>query len=69
MNKILSLIGKVLLSILILILSIFFIFWYKMYNDDTVSGKYTGLERIKESFIIALFYSVWMILAYVGFKM
>ena len=69
MNKILSLIGKVLLSILMLILSIFFIIWYKMYNDDTVSGKYTGFERIKESFIIALLYSMWMIMAYMGFKM
>ena len=69
MNKILSLIGKVLLSILILILCIFFVIWYKMYNDDTVSGKYTGLERIKESFVIALFYSMWMIMAYMGFKM
>ena len=69
MNKILSLIGKVLLSILILILCIFFIIWYKMYNDDTVSGKYTGFERITQSFVIALFYSMWMIMAYMGFKM
>jgi len=69
MNKILSLIGKVLLSILILILCIFFVIWYKMYNDDTVSGKYTRLERIKKSFVIALFYSMWMIMAYMGFKM
>jgi len=69
MNKILSLIGKVLLSILILILCIFFVIWYKMYNDDNVSGKYTGLERITQSFVIALFYSMWMIMAYMGFKM
>ena len=69
MNKILSLIGKVLLSILILILSIFFIFWYKMYNDDYISRKYTGIERIKESFFGALLYSMWMILAYIGFRM
>ena len=69
MNKILSLMGKVLLSILILILSIFFIFWYKMYNDDTVSGKYTGIDRIIQSFFIALLYSMWMIMAYMGFKM
>ena len=69
MNKILSLLGKVLLSILILILCVFFIIWYKMYNDDDISTKYKGLERIKESFIIALLYSMWMIMAYMGFKM
>ena len=69
MNKILSLIGKVLLSILIGLLCIFFIIWYKMYNDDTVSSKYTGLERITQSFVITLFYSMWMIMAYMGFKM
>ena len=69
MNKIVSLIGKILLSILILILSIFFIIWYKMYNDDNISTKYTGIERIKESFIIALLYSMWMILAYIGVRM
>ena len=40
MNKILSLIGKVLLSILIGLLCIFFIIWYKMYNDDN-ARKYT----------------------------
>ena len=68
MNKILSLLGKVLLSILILILCIFFIIWYKMYNDDD-ARKYTGFKRIKESFIIALLYSMWMIMAYMGFKM
>tara|TARA_B100000900_G_scaffold382009_1_gene368881 strand:- start:1070 stop:1276 length:207 start_codon:yes stop_codon:yes gene_type:complete len=68
MNKILSLIGKVLLSILILILCVFFIIWYKMYNDDD-ARKYTGFKRIKESFIIALLYSMWMIMAYMGFKM
>ena len=66
MKKILSLIGKVLLSILILILSIFFIFWYKMYNDDTVSGKYTGIDRIIQSFFGTLLYSMWMILAYIS---
>ena len=69
MNKILSLLGKVLLSILILILCIFFIIWYKMYNDDDISTKYTGFKRIKESFIISLLYSIWMIMAYMGFKM
>lgn len=68
MNKILSLIGKVLLSILIIILCIFFVIWYKMYNDDN-ARKYTGFKRIKESFIIALLYSMWMIMAYMGFKM
>ena len=68
MNKILSLIGKVLLSILIIILCIFFVIWYKMYNDDD-ARKYTGFKRIKESFIIALLYSMWMIMAYMGFKM
>tara|TARA_B100000989_G_C19519274_1_gene463263 strand:- start:168 stop:374 length:207 start_codon:yes stop_codon:yes gene_type:complete len=68
MNKILSLIGKALLSILILILCIFFVIWYKMYNDDD-ARKYTGFKRIKESFIIALLYSIWMIMAYMGFKM
>ena len=68
MNKILSLIGKVLLSILILILCVFFVIWYKMYNDDN-ARKYTGFKRIKESFIIALLYSMWMIMAYMGFKM
>ena len=69
MNKILSLIGKVLLSILIGLLCIFFIIWYKMYNDDNIPRKYTGFKRIKESFIIALLYSMWMIMAYMGFKM
>ena len=69
MNKTLLLIGKVLLSILILILCVFFIIWYKMYNDDTISGKYTGLKRITQSFVIALLYSMWMIMAYMGFKM
>ena len=69
MNKILSLIGKVLLSILILILCVFFVIWYKMYNDDNISEKYTGFKRIKESFVIALLYSMWMIMAYMGFKM
>ena len=69
MNKILSLIGKALLSILILILCVFFIIWYKMYNDDNIPRKYTGLERIKKSFVIALLYSMWMIMAYMGFKM
>ena len=68
MNKILSLMSKVLLSILILILCVFFIIWYKMYNDDD-ARKYTGFKRIKESFIIALLYSMWMIMAYMGFKM
>jgi hypothetical protein len=68
MNKILSLIGKLLLSILILILSIFLIIWYKMYNDDD-ARKYTGFKRIKESFIIALLYSMWMVMTYMGFKM
>ena len=69
MNKILSLLGKVLLSILILILSIFFIIWYKMYNDDDISTKYTGFKRIKESFVIALLYSMWMILGYIGVRL
>ena len=68
MSKILLSIGKVLLSILILILCVFFIIWYKMYNDDD-ARKYTGFKRIKESFIIALLYSMWMIMAYMGFKM
>ena len=68
MNKILSLIGKVLLCILIGLLFIFFIIWYKMYNDDD-TRKYTGFKRIKESFIIALLYSMWMILAYMGVRM
>ena len=68
MNKILSLIGKVLLSILILILCVFFVIWYKMYNDDN-ARKYTGFKRIKVSFIIALLYIMWMIMAYMGFKM
>ena len=68
MNKILSLIGKVLLSILIGLLFIFFIIWYKMYNDDD-ARKYTGFKRIKESFIIALLYSMWMILGYLGVRL
>ena len=61
MNKILSLIGKVLLSILILILSIFFIFWYRIYKDSNKKG----LDRITDSLGGALLHFIWGILAFI----
>ena len=45
-----SLIGKILLGIILFIICSFLVYWYKMYRDDTVTGRYKGFERVKQSF-------------------
>ena len=45
-----SLIGKILLGIILFIIFSFLVYWYQMYRDDGVSGKYKGFERVKQSF-------------------
>ncbi len=37
-----SLIGKILLGIILFIICSFLVYWYKMYRDDTVTGRYKG---------------------------
>jgi hypothetical protein len=61
-----SLIGKILLGIILLLLGIilfiilsFLVYWYKMYRDDTVTGRYKGFERVKQSFGAA---GLWFLL-------
>ena len=61
MNHILKIIGKILLGFLAFLIFSFFVYWFKMYNDDTVS-KGKGLDRVKESFGAALLYYVWGLL-------
>ena len=45
-----SLIGKISLGIILFIIFSFFVYWYQIYRDDSVIGKYKGFERVKQSF-------------------
>ena len=53
MNKILSIIGKILLGLLAFLLFLFLVIWFKIYYDNKLNKK--GLHRITESFGQALF--------------
>ena len=49
-EKIILGIGKIILGIIGFIMFSFLVYWYQMYRDDSVTGKYEGFERVKQSF-------------------
>jgi hypothetical protein len=63
MNKILSIIFKILLGLLAFFIFSFLVLWVSMYLDN----KKKGLNRITDSFAGALLYFLWGLLAlYMG---
>ena len=61
MNKILSIIGKILLGFLAFLIFSFLVFWYKMYNENQFNRK--GIYRITDSFAGALLWFLIGLLA------
>ena len=59
MNKILSILGKILLGLLAFFIFSFLVFWYKIYSDN----RKKRLKRITDSFGGSLLYFVMGILA------
>ena len=59
MNKILSIVGKILLGILTFLFILFLKFWYEMYEDSSEKGS----DRIIKSFGNALLYLIMIILS------
>ena len=59
MNKILSIIGKILLGIFACLFILFLKYWYEMYEDSSKKGS----ERITKSFGNALVYLIMIILS------
>ena len=57
------LLSKILLGIILFIVLSFLVYWYQMYRDDGVSGKYKGVERVKQSFGAA---ALWFLLGLIA---
>ena len=66
-EKIILGIGKIILGIIGFIIFSFLVYWYQMYRDDSVTGRYKGFDRVKQSLGAAgLWFSMGLISTFGG---
>ena len=65
--RLLSVIGKIFLGVILFFIFSFLIYWIQMYRDDSISGRYTGIERVQQSLgATGLWFSMGLIGTFTG---